>query len=471
MSSTTESVDPLDALSDPQSVSDAFERGDLPVAVYGLGKMGLPLAAVFADVCGNVIGADIDNGVVDAVNAGESHVSGEPGLSELVASTVASGSLRAVTDLPAAAAQASVHVILVPTLITDRGVPDLSIVDDVVESIAPSVAEGDLVVVESTVPPTTCVDRVVPGIESESRSDRSAFGVAFCPERTKSGRAIRDIRGSWPKIVGGVDEAASVAAATIYESITENEVIRVSDATTAEAVKVFEGVHRDVNIALANELARYTDALEINVREAITAANTQDECDILRPGPGVGGHCIPYYPYFLFEQFDVYSPLLETARKVNDDMPSYVVGSVVDRLDTAVSEATILVVGLTYRPGVAEIRASPAIDITRTFETLGATVFVVDPLLDSYAAFGGTPIEIESAYDRRVDAIVVVTPHEAFDAIEWDRFDPTTIVDTHGTLDVDVAALGHRYHPIAGQAVDPDELRDRWRPTGVIDGS
>jgi len=392
---------------------EALLDGQVPVAVYGLGKMGLPLAGVYADRTGNVTGADVDQAVVDSVNAGECHVDGEPGLTELVEQTVADGSLRAVSEPAAAAADARLHVVIVPTLITDEGTADLRIIKSVAEDIAQGLTAGDLVVIESTVPPRTCEDTIVPLLEAESGLSVGEFGLAFCPERTKSGRAIRDIRGSWPKIVGGVDDESTRAAALVYDQLTSNDVIRTSDATTAEAVKVFEGVHRDVNIALANELATYTDELAVDVREAIAVANTQDECEILRPGPGVGGHCIPYYPYFLFGEFDSDSPLLRTARRVNDEMPAFVVGKLTAMLaerSTTLSDASVLVLGGTYRAGVAETRASPAIGVTETLAANGARVEIVDPMLDSFAEFEATPTTLEACYETDYDGIVPLRP-------------------------------------------------------------
>ncbi len=431
---------------------EALLDGQVPIAVYGLGKMGLPLAGVYADRTGNVTGADVDQAVVDSVNAGECHVDGEPGLAELVEQTVADGSLRAVSEPAAAAADARLHVVIVPTLITDEGTADLRIIKSVAEDIAQGLTAGDLVVIESTVPPRTCEDTIVPLLEAESGLSVGEFGLAFCPERTKSGRAIRDIRGSWPKIVGGVDDESTRAAALVYDQLTSNDVIRTSDATTAEAVKVFEGVHRDVNIALANELATYTDELAVDVREAIAVANTQDECEILRPGPGVGGHCIPYYPYFLFGEFDSDSPLLRTARRVNDEMPAFVVGKLTAMLaerSTTLSDARVLVLGGTYRAGVAETRASPAIGVTETLAANGARVEIVDPMLDSFAEFEATSTTLEACYETDYDGIVLVTAHEAFDTIEWSRFDDPAVVDTRAVLDPE--AVGHTVYTVGGR--------------------
>ncbi|WP_253737452.1 nucleotide sugar dehydrogenase [Halohasta salina] len=429
---------------------EALLGGEVPVAVYGLGKMGLPLAGVYADLTGNVVGADVDPAVVQSVNDGACHVDGEPGLAELVDRTVESGALRAVDDPTAAATEARLHVVIVPTLIDD-GRADLTVVESVIEDIAAGLQPGDLIVIESTVPPRTCEDVVVPRLASDSGLPAEEFGVAFCPERTESGRALRDIRGSWPKVVGGVDSESTRAAALVYDQVTDNDVIAASDATTAEAVKVFEGAYRDVNIALANELATYTDALGIDVREAIAVANTVDESDILRPGPGVGGHCIPYYPYFLFGEFDVDSPLLRTAREVNDEMPAVVVGKLASLLadrGRSLDDASILVLGGTYRAGVAETRASPAIGITETLSANGAAVDIVDPMLDSFDEFNATPVSLADI-DADYDGIVLVTAHEAFEAIDWATFDDPIVVDTRAVLDPET--VDHEVYTIGGR--------------------
>jgi UDP-N-acetyl-D-mannosaminuronic acid dehydrogenase len=428
----------------------AFRGGDVPVAVYGLGKMGLPLAAVYAETCGNVIGADVDETVVETVNRGDCHVKREPQLPELVAETVENGSLRAVDDPAVAAREATVHVIIVPTLLSEDDAPDLSILADVVDDVAAGLDPGDLVIVESTVPPRTCTDVVRPHLVEESTLDADEFGVAFCPERTASGRAVKDIRGAYPKVVGGVDAESTRAARLLYEEINDQGTITVSDATTAEAVKVFEGVYRDVNIALANELARTADELGIDVTEAIDVANTQPFCDIHDPGPGVGGHCIPYYPYFLINGLDTWNRLLETAREVNDEMPAFTVRKLAEELATAgknVADATVLVLGLTYRPGVEETRASPAIKITERLDDLGAGVVTVDPLLDDDEEFAGDQIPLDAVHDQDVDAAVLVTDHEEFEGLDWSAFDRSLVV-VDGQQALDLSDTPHRTYTI-----------------------
>ncbi|MDG5776821.1 nucleotide sugar dehydrogenase [Haloarculaceae archaeon H-GB2-1] len=427
----------------------AFTSGQVPVAVYGLGKMGLPLAAVYADVSENTTGVDIDPDVVEAINDGDCPVGREPGLADLVSETVDSGALEATVDSAAAAAAASVHVVIVPTTLRENNEPDLSMLQAALEDIASGLESGDLVVVESTVPPRTSADVVQPLLAEQSGLDPDEFGVAFCPERTASGSALQDITQSYPKVVGGVDDESTRAAELIYEEITDNDVLPVSDAATAEAVKVFEGVYRDVNIALANELSRFADEMGVDVTEAIDVANTQPLCDIHLPGPGVGGHCIPYYPYFLIDQFATDTPLLRTAREVNDVMPEFTVGKLVQGLErngTPIHDATVAVLGLAYRPGVAETRKSPAKPIAARLSAYDADVVGVDPVLDDVSDFELTPVSLSELSECDLDAVVIVTPHEEFDDIDWSAHDDLVVVDGRDMLED--GAISHAVYTI-----------------------
>nr|WP_249191509.1 nucleotide sugar dehydrogenase [Halorubrum ruber] len=277
------------------------------------------------------------------------------------------------------------------------------------------------------------------------------FGLAHTPERTASGRALEDIRGSYPKIVGGVDAESARVAEFVYDELTDNEVIRTSDARTAECVKLFEGVYRDVNIALANELATLTDEFGVDVVETIEAANTQPFCDILTPGAGVGGHCIPYYPYFLLDGIDDRAALIRTARDVNERMPGFVVETLVDQLEAtgSVDGATVALFGVAYRAGVPETRASPAIDIAHRLDRLGATVLAVDPILDALPEMPGEHVPLDEIAARDVDAAVLVTAHNEFDDFDWTAFERTgpdgertgiPVVDGRQALDLSATA-------------------------------
>ncbi len=410
----------------------AFTGGEIPVAVYGLGKMGLPLATVFATVTNNVTGVDIDPTVIEQLQAGDCPVQGEPGLDEAVEQLVAADNLDATTDSTTAATDARVHVVIVPTLITDSDEPDLSALDSVVSDIASGLTPGDMVILESTVPPGTCRDIVGPALADRSGLDQSEFGLAFCPERTASGRALRDIRGAYPKVVGGKDAESTRVSDMIYSEITSNEVVPVGDCTTAECVKLFEGLYRDVNIALANELARLANELSIDVNEAIEAASMPEYCDIHSPGPGVGGHCIPYYPHFVMSNTETETPLLRQARDVNEEMPAHTVELLEQRLAEQgidLEEATVGLLGITYRAGVDETRAAPSFPIASMLSAAGSTVYAADPVCSDASGLAAERIETDELSTVGFDAAVVVTAHEQFESIDWNEIDECIILD------------------------------------------
>lgn len=428
-------------------IKQALISGEVTIAVYGLGKMGLPLAAVFADAGARVIGADIDEGVVRGINQGICHVTGEPGLPELVERNVGEGRLSATSDLVLAAEGADVMVILVPTLLDEHNNPDMSIVRSVCADIAKGLGPGDFVIQESTVPPRTTRDMILPILEGSGHKI-GEFGVAHCPERTSSGRAIIDITGAYPKIVGGIDSASTETARALYLTVNKKGVIAVSDATAAESVKVFEGLYRDVNIALANELAVVCDELEIDAKEVFDAANTQPYSHIHAPGCGVGGHCIPVYPYFIINTVNSSTDMLRLARRINDGMPAYTVDLLEDALgeiEVGISGARVLLLGVTYRGDVNETRFSPAIDVISELKERGAEVFAYDPVLGSEVErFGATPCDLNSI--DTIDAILIASDHAGFKEIDWDRIG---------------RRMRHKVVVNGRNILDPGELRSR----------
>jgi len=282
---------------------------------------------------------------------------------------------------------------------------------------------------------------VTPRLAERSGLDPAEFGVAFCPERTASGRAIEDIRGAYPKVVGGVDRDSERAAGLLYDELTSNEVLSAGDATTAECVKVFEGIYRDVNIALANELAGVAEPLDVDVRRAIEVANTQPFCEIHDPGPGVGGHCIPLYPHFLTSTVDRDLPLVETSRAVNDGMPGVVSDAVVDMLadrGVPIDDATVLVLGVAYRAGVDETRKSPTRPVVAQLDALGATVRAADPAVDvrdvpDLPAGACSMADLPATADR-YDAVVVMTDHDAYSDLDFAAFGDAVVVDARDSL-------------------------------------
>lgn len=380
----------------------------MKVCVFGIGKMGLPLAAVLAEAGHEVTGVDVNEELVRKVNAGEPCLLNEPGVDALVKKH-AGASLRATTDGSAAVADSEIAFIIVPTLITESGEPDLSIVREVAGTIGASMKKGLIIVTECTMPPGATESLASLLEEKSGLKLGEGFRLAHCPERTMSGSAIDDITRKYPKIIGASDEETAVKLEKFYGGLNEKGVITASSIKAAECVKVFEGVYRDVNIALANELARACERLGVNAREAFDAANTQPYCHLHQPSCGVGGHCIPYYPYFVMSED---TPLIRKAREVNDSMPLLTARRLAES-----GVKSVLVLGLTFRGGVKEFRKSPALEVIKKLKSLGVRVFARDPLCsdDEVRAFGAEPLQ----GFKGVDAIAACAAHSEFKKINW----------------------------------------------------
>jgi len=402
-----------------EEVRKKVSEGKVTIAVYGLGKIGLPLAAVFADRGARVIGVDVNEKVVELVNSGINHIVEEPGLSELVKRNVDAGRLEATVDGVKAAELADVILIAVPTLV-ENGKPKIDAVKDVAEEISMGIKRGDIVITECTMPPGG-TESLIPLLE-RSGLKLGEFGLAHAPERVSTGTAIADMTKKYPKIVGASDSDTLEAVIGLYEAINEKGVIPVSSIKAAEAVKVFEGVYRDVNIALANELALWCEEQGLDVYEIIRAANTQPYCHIHLPGAGVGGHCIPVYPWFIISSAKRNMKLLKTAREINEEMPKHVVELLVRAMNESgipIMRSKVLVLGLTYRGGVKEFYNSPAIKIIEELKKLGFVVHAYDPLCSEEDA-GIFGVSWKSDFED-IDAIVVATDHREFREINLEE--------------------------------------------------
>ena len=361
------------------------------VAVVGAGKMGLPLVAQFASHGWHVVAVDVQQAVVDAINAGRSHVAEEPGLAELVAAAHAAGRLRATTDGTAAARDADVVVLIVPVMLDDEQQPDYRFMDSAVASIAPGVHRGSLVIFETTLPVGDTRQRFTPRLEDESglRVEKDIF-VAFSPERLYSGAALRNLA-TYPKLVGGVGPASTARAAAFYDAVLDTEIVAMTNAEAAEFSKLADTTYRDVNIALANEFARYAERVGVDIHEVIAAANSQPYSHIHQPGLGVGGHCIPVYPHFLLSRAPELE-LVELARRTNDGQVGMAIRTLQQELG-GLDGSAILVLGLTYRHGVHELAYSRALPLIEGLAHEGAAVWAFDPLLtaDEIARTGARP--------------------------------------------------------------------------------
>jgi len=417
------------------------------VAVVGLGKIGLPLAAQFAAKGMQVIGCDINPEVVAAINSGRSHIHEEPGLAEAVATAVTAGRLKATQDTSAAVAAADVVVVIVPLMVDKRHDIDFSGLDAATQAIAKGLRQGCLVIYETTLPVGTTRNRMGPMLHGGSGLRPGAdFHLAFSPERLYAGRIFEDLR-RYPKIVGGVDAASTDRAVAFYQTVLDAEVWAVEGAETAEFAKLAETTYRDVNIALANELALYGANRGINVAQAFKAANSQPYSHLHRPGIGVGGHCIPVYPHFLLtDASDGELTLVRGGRRTNDGMAR----ASLDALSAALGGLRgrrILVLGASYRENVKEMAFSSAITIIEELHREGAHALVHDPLFEPHelAALEADVADLSGGVD--VDAVIVQAFHSEYADLDWARFRGLRVVfDGRGAVDPDlVRRVGARY--------------------------
>jgi UDP-N-acetyl-D-glucosamine dehydrogenase len=388
------------------------------VAIVGAGYVGVPLARTFADVGKHVLLVDVDPARVATLNAGESYIEDVP--SDVLKRHVDDGLIAATTDYDELRDVDAILVAL-PTPLSRQREPDLRILISAAEQIATRLRTGHLVVLESTTYPGTTREQVLPVLERGSGLKAGQdFHLAFSPERVDPGREDWTT-GTVPKVVGGVDESSTTAAAALYGSAIE-KVHPVSSPEAAELTKLLENIFRSVNIALVNELAQLCDRMGIDVWEVVDAAATKPFGFMsFKPGPGLGGHCIPIDPFYLTwkaREFGFYTEFIELAGKVNESMPYFCRSLVSQALNHArqrsLSGSKILVLGVSYKPGIADTRESPAVKLIALLENAGAEVAYHDPHVPSFAengiAMSSSPLE-PSAYD----CVVVVTDHKEID--------------------------------------------------------
>jgi UDP-N-acetyl-D-mannosaminuronic acid dehydrogenase len=405
------------------------------VCVIGLGYIGLPTAAMLASHGIQVTGVDVVPDIVDTINRGEVHFQ-EPGLEELVKKVVLEGKLKVSLQVEASEA----FIIAVPTPITDEKEVDLSHVKAAARQIYPVLKKGNLVVLESTVPPKTTEEVLVPILEKSGLQAGVDFYVAHCPERVLSGHILYELEYN-NKVIGGINRVSGEMARDLYQVFVKGQLF-ITDASTAEMCKLMENTYRDVNIALANELARICEGIGINAWDVIENANRHPRVNLHTPGPGVGGHCLAVDPWFIIEAQPDMSRIIKMARQTNDSMPRYIS----DKIKLLVSPGEkIVVLGYTYKADVDDIRESPiAVLVEILREESLYTVEIVDPYRrefdkDIYEAARGSSL------------IVLGVNHWQFEDICFDLLAKVmknkVILDTRNFIPREKAAkFGFRYY-------------------------
>jgi len=416
--------------------------GTPTIGVIGLGYVGLPLAVAFADSGARVIGVDLDPRRVAGVASGESFIEDVP--TAALAALVHGGRLRASTEV-SDLKEADAVVICVPTPLGKSKEPDISFIVGAADAVASIIRAGQLVVLESTTYPGTTQEVLLPRFEARGLTAGEDFFLAFSPERIDPGNkkwTLRDI----PKVVGGLTPACRELVATLYARITP-QVVPVSGPETAEMVKLFENTFRSVNIALVNEFAIMCRKLGISVWEVVAAAATKPFGFMpFWPGPGLGGHCLPSDPYYLSWKIRMegYEPRFITfADEINRHMPAYVVQLVTEALNDrarAVRNSRVLVLGVAYKPNVADTRDSPALEIIEMLAAKGARVAYHDPHVPSITVNGIRYESVRAARAAEHDVVLVLTAHDGYDWGAIVREAPLVIDTRNATGGFDTAA-------------------------------
>jgi UDP-N-acetyl-D-mannosaminuronic acid dehydrogenase len=396
------------------------------ICIVGLGYIGLPTASMFATHGIRVTGVDNNSKVVKSLEAGKVHIY-EPGLKEVVEEAINRGNLK----VSAKPVEADAFIIAVPTPFYGDKKADLSFVHAAVESIEKVLKKGNLVILESTSPPLTTVEHVLPILEKSGLKAGSDFLLAYSPERVLPGQILKELVEN-ARVIGGIDTASAEAGRDLYKIIVKGEII-LTDATTSEMVKLMENTYRDINIAIANEFSRLADRFGVDVWEAIQIANRHPRVKILNPGPGVGGHCISVDPWFFVEAAPDISPLIQTARMVNDSQPDFVVNIVKKELGGLVQKK-VAVLGLAFKPDVDDLRESPAIEVAHKLHLAGASVTAFEPFKIDFKHEGIIMVSTLDEAIKSADAILLLVNHSQFRTINAtqlkDLTKATVVIDT-----------------------------------------
>jgi UDP-N-acetyl-D-mannosaminuronic acid dehydrogenase len=345
---------------------------------------------------------DIDSAVVATVNQGDIHIE-EPGLHTVVRAAIQSGNLKATLK----PAPADAYILAVPTPLTEDKRPDMSHVRATAEAIVPCLRRGALVILESTSPPGTCLDMLVPILEKSGLKVGAEIHLAHCPERVLPGNILRELISN-DRVIGGFDTASAEKARDLYDTFVDGA-MHLTDLTTAEFVKVLENTYRDVNIALANEAALLCEELGIQFREAARLANRHPRVNVHQAGPGVGGHCISVDPWFLVDRFPEQASLIHLARLRNDGMPAHV-ADVLLYLLSGVAAPKVAALGLAFKGNIDDTRESPALAVIRILQAEGIDVVAHDPFVRS------VPVPQETLDNglQGADCLLVLTDHDEY---------------------------------------------------------
>lgn len=419
-----------------------IRSGKIKIAVYGLGHVGSSIAAVWLRFGAHVIGIDKSSSVLESARKGRAHIP-EPGVSEAFSKGLKEKRFYVYNEPVKASQDTSVKMICVPVLTTGQSLSaDLGAVKQVASSIAKGLKKGDMVVLNPSVPPGTSEDVLVPVLEKGSglKVDKD-FRMVYSPERIYEGRAIKDIEENYPAVVSGAGPASLAEGSKFFSLVFKKGVISMSSMKTAEAEKLLEGVYRDVNIALANELALFCEKAGIDFWEARKAANSQPFCHIHKAGIGVGGACIPVYPQFILHAADAAKAecnITRLGRNVNDSMPAYCARQAIALAACEPGQCTVAILGLAFRGGVSDTRLSPTYAVISELKKLDVReIRVHDPMVKSDSSL---PVDVTLTQDlakvvKDADIVILATDHAEYRKLSKKELGDLPVYDGRGMLD------------------------------------
>ncbi|MCE7742408.1 MAG: nucleotide sugar dehydrogenase [Candidatus Heimdallarchaeota archaeon] len=434
------------------SAVQSIRNRSLTIAVFGQGQIGLPISVVFLNAGYKVVGVDIDGNLVANLNNGIIPMIREPGVSEGIKRGLETEKYCATLSVEQALQDADVIVIIIPIILDENQIPNLTPLTELIEKIGRNLQKGQLLIQETTLPIGTTEDVLLPILEIHSGLSAGVdFGLGFSPERTYTGKVLQDITENYPKIIGGINSRSTERMALLYNSFVEKSVIKMSSARTAEAAKIFKGVFRDINIAIANEFSKISEKLDVDFYEVRNAVNSEPSGNILLPGAGVGGHCIPVYPHFLIQtakNLGIKPTLMKAGREVNVSMPKHVVTKItqsVEYLEKDLKTAKIVLLGFSYRGNVKEYRYSPTIDIINQLKDIEVDAYLHDPLYsreEIREIIGVNFVENLEEALTHADCIVLLADHTEYGESLISKMDslakkPYIFVDTRNIYQIE----------------------------------
>jgi nucleotide sugar dehydrogenase len=461
--STSENDNEISAIKDDYDsrIASKIYNGDYKIAVFGLGHVGSAMASVWLRVGAHVIGVDKSPTVLNQARKGRTHLP-EPGVTEAYAEGIDTGRFTIYDNLEKASRDSFVKIICVPVLFSD-GSADLKALKEVAVEVGKGVKKGDVVIINPSVPPGTTENIICKVLEQNSTGlliEKDYF-LIYNPERIYEGRAIEDIESRYPAVIAGVGPKSRVVGEELYSMIFKKGVISMSNIRAAEAEKLFEGVYRDVNIALSNELSVLCERLGIDYWEVREAANSQPFCNLHKPGVGVGGACIPVYPRFVLDtakSLNLDCNLTEQSRLINDSMPAHCVGEALKLLSRSdsksVVDSTVTLLGLSFRGGVSDTRLSPTYDVVQEFLNHNVKqIRIHDPLVLNDPKLSKYPVNIILTSDlekalEHTDLVFIVADHQEYFSLDPKLIDGIPVYDGRGILrksslvDINLESIG-----------------------------